>query len=160
MGYRNYSEAVSHIVDTTGQGDFTTIQAAITAASSGQDIFVRPGTYTENLTLKAGVNLVGWGTDASQNNTGTVQITGKATFTGAGTVNINGIQLNTNSDYLLAVTGSSASVVSLSNCFLNCSNNTGIDFTSSAAGATINITACDGNIGTTSIAFFTHSSCR
>lgn len=52
MAYRNYSTAVGKIVDAAGFGDFTTIGAAITAASSGQTIFIRPGTYTENPTLK------------------------------------------------------------------------------------------------------------
>ncbi len=41
------------------RGTFTTIGAAITAAVSGDTIYVRPGTYTENLTLVAGVNLMG-----------------------------------------------------------------------------------------------------
>ncbi len=36
---------------------FLTIQAAITAASSGDIVIVYPGTYTEQITLKNGVNL-------------------------------------------------------------------------------------------------------
>jgi len=155
MAYRNYSTAVSHVVDTTGQGDFTTIQAAITAASSGMTIFVRPGTYTENLTLKAGVDITAYGSDSSLNNTGNVQITGKATFTGAGTVTISGIQLNTNSDYLLVVSGSAASIVNLNNCYLNCSNNTGISYTSSSGSSGININSCYGDLGTTGIGLYT-----
>lgn len=47
------------------RGTFQTIAAAITAASAGQTIFIREGTYTENLTLKDGVNLVGFGPDNS-----------------------------------------------------------------------------------------------
>ena len=50
MGYRNYSTACSKIVSPDGNGDFQTIGAALTAAVSGQTIFIRPGTYTENLT--------------------------------------------------------------------------------------------------------------
>jgi len=52
MGYRNYSVANGLIVDKLGNGDFTTIQAAINAATTGQTIFLRPGTYTENPVLK------------------------------------------------------------------------------------------------------------
>lgn len=48
--------------DTTGAlgqlgRPFLTIQAAITAASSGYTVFVMPGTYDEQITLKDGVNL-------------------------------------------------------------------------------------------------------
>jgi hypothetical protein len=45
--------------DSTGDGSanfpYLTISAAITAATSGTTVFVWPGTYTESLTLKAGV---------------------------------------------------------------------------------------------------------
>jgi hypothetical protein len=47
--------------DTTGDGSanfpYLTIQKAIDTATSGTTIFPFPGTYTENLTLKAGVNI-------------------------------------------------------------------------------------------------------
>jgi hypothetical protein len=36
---------------------FLTVQAAINAAASGTTVFIFPGTYNENLTLKSGVNL-------------------------------------------------------------------------------------------------------
>jgi len=39
------------VVDAAGNGDYTTISAAITAATDGQVIFVRNGTYTEQLVL-------------------------------------------------------------------------------------------------------------
>ncbi|MGI9341814.1 MAG: hypothetical protein ACR2QV_03130, partial [Gammaproteobacteria bacterium] len=39
--------------------DFDTIQAAIDASASGDIITVAPGTYTENLTLKSGVDVRG-----------------------------------------------------------------------------------------------------
>jgi len=41
--------------------DYSTIQAAINAASSGDVIMVGPGTYAEQLTLKAGVRVIGTG---------------------------------------------------------------------------------------------------
>ena len=44
------------VAPTIAEGaGYTTIAAALTAASSGNTIFIKPGTYTENLTLKAGV---------------------------------------------------------------------------------------------------------
>src|SRR5215469_17495644 len=103
MGYRDYSTAKGHIVDPNGFGDFTTITAAINAAVSGQTIFLRPGTYTENPTLKAGVNLAAFDADATTPN---VIINGKCSFSSAGTVSISGIELQTNSDFCLAVSGS------------------------------------------------------
>lgn len=155
MGYRDYSTAKGHIVDATGKGDFTTIASALTAASSGQTIFIRPGTYTENLTLKAGVNLSAYSSDATTPN---VTIVGNCTFTAAGTVSINGIRLQTNSNFLLSVTGTAASIVNLINCYLNCSNNTGISYTTTSASSVINCYSCNGNLGTTGIAYFAHSS--
>lgn len=147
------------IVDKLGfNGTHTTIASALASATSGDTIFIMPGTYTENLTLVAGVNLTAWGSDSSQNQTGKVIISGKASFSSAGSVTISGIQLQTNSDNFLALTGSAASIVNLVNCNLNCSNNTGISFTSSSSSAVINCKDCTGNLGTTGIGYFTHSS--
>ena len=155
MGYRDYSTAKGHIVDATGKGDFTTIAAALTAATSGQTIFIRPGTYTENPALKAGVNLTAFECDATTPN---VTIVGKCTFASAGTVTITGIRLQTNSDFFLSVTGTAASIVNLVNCYLNCSNNTGIQFTTANTSAQIICQSCTGNLGTTGIAAHTSSS--
>lgn len=136
----------------------TTIAGALTAASSGDTIFIRPGTYTENLTLKAGVNLTAYQCDASLNITGHVIINGICSLTDAGTVTISGIQLQTNGAELLSVTGSAASIVELVGCYLNISNNTGITFSSSSSSAAIRIENSRGNLGTTGIALFSHSS--
>jgi hypothetical protein len=75
------------------RGTFATIASALTAASSGQTIFIRPGTYTENITLKSGVNLTAWDTDSF---TPTVSVVGLATLAASGTVNISGIQFTNN----------------------------------------------------------------
>lgn len=139
-------------------GTHTTISSALTSASSGDTIFIMPATYTENLTLKAGVFLTAYGSDSSTNAKGDVIINGTCTFTGTGTVTIYGIQLQTNSAALLSVTGSSASIVYLNNCYLNCTNNTGITFSSSNAAASINLNNCGGDLATTGIAFHTMSS--
>lgn len=140
---------------TASDGTHTTIAAALTSASSGDTIFIRPGTYTENLTLKAGVNLTAYVCDAFTPN---VTISGKCTFTAAGTVSISGINLQTNSDFALAVTGSSASIVYLNNCYINASNNTAISYTSSSSSSAIYITYCQGNLATTGIGYWTASS--
>lgn len=151
----NYGPAKFIVDASAANGTHTTIATALTSASSGDTIFIRPGTYTENITLKAGVNLTAYGSDSSLNGTGKVIISGTCTMTTAGTVTISGIQLQTNSAALLAVTGSEASIVNLSNCYLNCTNNTGITYSSSSASSAINIYNCQGNIGTTGISLFT-----
>ena len=55
--------ASSHRLDVPAQ--YPTIQAAIDAASAGDTVKVAPGTYTESVTLKAGVCLVGSGPHAT-----------------------------------------------------------------------------------------------
>ncbi len=154
----NYGPAKWIVDASAANGTHTTIQAAITSASSGDTVVIRPGTYTENLTLKAGVNLCAFGSDSSANGTGHVIISGTCTLTTAGTVSIFGIQLQTNSAALLAVTGTLASVVNLFNCYLNCTNNSGITHSSSSPSSTINIYNCEGDLGTTGIALFVSTS--
>jgi hypothetical protein len=153
-----------YIVSAGGAADganFTTIATAYAAAvavGAPQTVFVQPGSYTENITLTPGIDITAFGCDNSLNGTGNVKILGTLTLTTAGSVTISGIQLQTNSAALLAVTGSAASIVNLNNCYLNCTNNTGITYSSSNAASAINIEYCHGNIGTTGISLFTASS--
>lgn len=138
--YEDRSWLTSFVVDpstTVGsRGTYSTIAAALTDATSGTTIFIRPGTYTEDLTLKAGVNIQAF--PASGINESTI-ILGNATASFAGMCTISGIELKTNSNPFLTVSGSSATVVNLLYCYLNCNNNTGISFTSSSASARLNI---------------------
>ena len=150
----NFGTAKWIVAAKAGLVTHTTIATALTAASSGDTIFIRPGTYTENLTLKAGVNLVAYVADGLTPN---VTIVGKCTFTTAGSVSCSGIRFQTNSDFAIAVTGSAASVLNISNCYLACSNNTGISFTSSSASSQIHILWCKGDITTTGISLFSMS---
>lgn len=144
---------------TSGTGaNYTTITAAIAAAKiTGipSTIFIQPGTYTENLTLEPNVNLTSFECDSTTPN---VTIVGNCTHNTAGTVSISGIRLQTNSAAFLTVSGSVASVVYLNNCYLNCTNNTGISFTSTDASSQIVIINCRGNLGTTGIALYSMSS--
>lgn len=142
---------------TAGLGTHQTIQAAVTAAAAGDTVYITANStaYTEDVALKAGVNLAALVCDSSTPN---VTIIGNLSFSSAGTVSISGIRLQTNSNFLLSVTGSAASIVNLDNCYFNCTNNTGISFTSSSASAAINISNYCGNLGTTGIRFFDHSS--
>ena len=155
MSYRNYATANSRIVDPSGNGDFATIATALTASVSGQTIFIRPGTYTESLTLKAGVNLTAF---SGSGDTPNVTIIGKAQISAAGTVTISNIRLQTNTDFIMVIDGSAATIINLNNCYLNCSNSTGISFTTTNTSAKINIFYCKGNLGTTGISLASSSS--
>jgi hypothetical protein len=53
--------AADHIVDDGGGGDYTTISAAITAASAGDSIYVAPGTYSELVTVSKQLHIWGAG---------------------------------------------------------------------------------------------------
>ena len=139
---------------TPDGANYTTIASALTAASSGDTIFIQTGTYTENLTLKAGVNLTAFTCDAYTPN---VTIKGKMTFTATGTSSISGIQLETNSDNFLSITGSNALEINFINCFLDVRNNTGISINN--ANALVNFYHCKGDIATTGITYFTSTAC-
>ena len=144
------------IVDPAGlRAEYTTLTLAIAAASSGDTIFVKEGTYTEDLTLKAGVNIVAF---INQSVTSQVEIIGKCTATFNGSCMLSGIRLTTNSDFCLSVTGTSATVVNLTNCYINALDNTAIEFTSTSSTSEIYISQSRGDIGTTGISFFSSSS--
>jgi len=136
------------------QGTHTTIQAAINSAASGDTIYIRDGTYTENLTLKAGVNLTSFSSNLRDPN---VIIKGNATFTGAGSVSIGGIGLQTNGAAFLTISGSAASLVDLIDCFLNCADATGIVYSSSSVNSGYRIRYCNGDIGAIGIGLFANS---
>lgn len=138
------------IVDpTAGLGTHTTIQAAINSASSGQTIVVRPGTYTENLTLKAGVNIVGLDSNGQSTN---VSIVGKITASYTGAATIARVIIQTNSDFGLSLTGAS-STLRFAECRIIASNNTFIQITN----GTLVFDDCVGQLSTTGIAFFAKS---
>ena len=143
---------------TVGTGaNYTTIASAISAAQSSgvnSTIFIQPGTYTENFTITPGINLTAFECDSFTPN---VTIIGKITMTAAGTCSLSGIRLQTNSDFLLSVTGNAASVINLINCFLNFSNSSGIQLSSSSASSSISLFNCIGNLGTTGIKIFEHT---
>ena len=112
----NYATAAFIVSSVAGQGNYTTIASALADATSGDTIFIMPGTYTEPLTLVAGVNLTAYDGDAL---TPTVTIKGNCQYSAAGTISISGIYLETNGDFLLEIFGAATLVVNLINCFLN-----------------------------------------
>jgi len=143
------------IVDPVlGSGTHQTITAAYNDASAGDTIFVRPGTYTENPTVKAGVNLTAFTCDAYTPN---VTLVGTLSFSTAGTSSVSGIALKTNSSFAIAVTGSAASILNFINCSIICSNNTGISFTSTSGSSSLTFRYCLFDTQTTGIAYWTNT---
>lgn len=99
------------IVDSTpGQGTHLTLTDALADASSGDTIFVRPGTYTEDINMKAGVNISAFGSDGiTPAQAGAVAVNviihGTTTAAYSGQAAISGIQLRTNGGPALSMTG-------------------------------------------------------
>jgi len=150
LGTNTFTTAKWIVSATASDGTHTTIASALTSASSGDTIFIRPGTFTENLTLKAGVNLAAYACDAQTPN---VTIVGKLTATFTGTCSISGIRLQTNSDNILSTSGSNVTNINLVNCHFALSNNTGFSLASSGGGI-VQCLYCTGDTTTTGIAYF------
>ena len=161
MAYRNYNLTNGFTVDKAGNGDFTSIGAAITAATAYIvnyptpipfiTIGIRPGTYTENISMIANINLVALDGDAQNPN---VKVVGSVSASYSGNANISNIYFQCNGSNIFILTGANATVLNVSSCYLNCTTNTGISSTGSNPAATINLTNCNGNLGTTGIAVF------
>jgi len=139
---------------------YLTVQAAINAAVSGTTIFVYPGTYNENLTFKANVNLtssIKFGITISGNHTsnftGTVVVTNilltsstgvTLTFSGAGAQNlqfIGGSVYSTTGDAIYYSNTNSSSKIYLEDgtCYVYTASATARAFysTTTAAGSVI-----------------------
>lgn len=148
----NYGPAKFIVATSAANGTHTSLASAMAVASVGDTIILRDS-VTENVTITPGVNINGW-VGSSLN---TPSITGTLTMTGAGTSTLQGLTLVTNSAALIAVTGSAASILNVKQCYLNCSNNTGITYSSSSASSKLLIDDCKGDLGTTGIGLFSHS---
>lgn len=152
LSTNNFGPCKFIVSSSAATGTHTTLASAIAAASAGDTIFLRDS-VTENVTLTPGVNIANW----SGSSTSTPTITGKITMTGAGTSTISGIKVATNSDFAISITGSAASNLVFTNCFIAANNNTAIQFTSSSSSASLVLQSCQGNIATTGIALFSCS---
>lgn len=162
-----YYSLTPYIVGQTGDihaqytgvgGIAAAIAQAVTdgaSSSSPKNIYVKPGTYTTALTLHDGINIIGLATSGE---IGPV-ISGQITFSTAGTSNISGCYLVTNSAFAIVVGGIVATVLNINNCYFSAiSAAQAISFTSSSASAQINIHNCTGTAGTVVGGLFTSSS--
>lgn len=151
VGDNNFGVA-DFIVDGGGLSrgaTHTTIAAALASASSGDSIFIRPGTYTENLTMKAGVNMTGFQCDSG----GQVTIVGKLSCSYSGSVTLTGLSLHTNGAFAIELTGANATLLTLDSCSIYADDATAISSTGSG-GASVAITNCAMFTSTTGVAYF------
>ena len=156
MAYRDYSTAHGHIVDASGQGDFTTLGAAMVAAVAGDTIFLRPGSYGGGIGLTPGVNICSFGCEGMLGSPPNVEITGTLTLNGTGTVNIYGINFNVSGNALV-LSGSGASFLNVENCYFTMDISTGLSFTNSNISSAFNLRNCAGNTGSVGVAVWGHS---
>ena len=134
------------IVDGTNpiNGTHSTIAAATASAASGDTIFIRPGTYTESFTAKAGVNYIGWSGDGLNNN---VIINGNSptiSISSAGNYSFSNIQLKSAGNAMI-VSGSGAVTLTLTNFNLvNVSGTTpfGIQLATTSTSTVLNAYNC------------------
>jgi hypothetical protein len=100
---------------------FLTINAAITAANSGTTLIIMPGTYTENITFKSGVNL-----DAVTKFA--VYITGNHTANFSGTVIVENIVLQSTSGITLTFSGSNSQNLQILGSSINANSGDAINW--------------------------------
>lgn len=126
-----------YVVSTvTGQGGFTTIQAAITqAVSDGASssipavIWIWPGSYTENLTLAAYVSLVG----VADSNASGVVVNGSAVYSDTGNIVIENIGfVSTSASPAISFQSVGSAAVDLNNVSINALNGSGLECTSTS----------------------------
>jgi hypothetical protein len=119
------------------RGTYNTIASAMAAATGPAVIFLRPGTYTENITLKAGVALSAYSFfDTS--------IVGTLSASYSGSVTISNVNLVTNGANIVSMTGANACALQLFNCFLTVSNATGLSLSNSNGSSGLILDQCQG----------------
>jgi hypothetical protein len=142
--------------DTSNGANYSTIAAASAAAGAGNVVYIqgRSTPYVEDITLLAGQTLSSL---PGSGFNGNVTIQGKLTATFSGTATVSGIRLKTNGDAFLEVSGSNATKVYINNCWLECSDATGIEVTTSSSGSLVELNYCRGDITATGISLFNYS---
>jgi hypothetical protein len=135
------------------RGTYTTIQAAITAAAvSGGNVYIRPGSYTENLTLSNAVNLFGASGQGYMQQT---NITGSITFSSVGRSSINNCALFSSTSDGINLSGAGAKTLTVQNCVLTqfAGSGTHYSIVCSASAGIIDINQCQLSTNTNGASF-------
>lgn len=106
-----------YVVDPGGGGSYTTIQSAINQANTdgGGSVWIRPGTYTEDLTLYSNVTLVG--ADATANTGGPAAIiVGTHTPPTSGYLEFRNIGFGDNAADVISSASAGTTEIRLENC--------------------------------------------
>jgi parallel beta-helix repeat protein len=150
-------EAADVIVDINGGGDHTTIQAAVTAASPGDTIFVWAGSYNGPVTINKRLSLIGNGTSNTTIDGGGSGDVVKIT---ADWVNVTGFRITNSGTQLQPERDAGIELNNVQNVMIgnnNCSNNNyGITLESSSQNTVINNT-CFSNTNNGILLFFSDS---
>lgn len=134
-------------------GTHTTIQSAINDATSGDTIFVRQGSYVENLTINKSIQFFSCSTITSSFNllpqiAGTISISSNDIKVG-----FTGFALFTNAAACLSVTGNNTNVW-INNCSIDALDGTGIAITGDST-TNVNLNGCYSTVAGTNSLFTT-----
>ena len=140
----NYGPAKFIVSPSAANGTHTTISAALAVASSGDTIFVRPGTYTENPTATIGVNVTAYQGDDNEEN---VTVVGSWTVTGAGTFTMSNLCLKDNGSPVIAFSGSTNTVLQIDDCTFIVTGASVFNYTNSGSSQIVPYN-CVFNVGT------------
>lgn len=119
INFNAYTPANWIVDPIANKGTHQTITAATAAASAGDIIFIREGTYIESFSPKAGVNYVALSTNA-------VTINGTLTITTAGGQTFTGIQFANTTGNCVTISGSAFVDVSFYSCLFSVMSGTGV----------------------------------
>jgi len=116
------------VVDATANnGTVQTLAAAIIAASAGDIIFVRPGTYTENIIINKNLTFKAFHPSGTAGVGNDILMVGKITLSDANiTCTFDGFNHQTNSDVIGDVTGNT-SRLTFNDCNITCTDNDGFN---------------------------------
>jgi len=149
------AEFIVNVNGTVGTGaNYSSIASAMAAASSGDTIFVMPGTYVENVTIKAGIGLTAFTCDSL---IGNVILNGTLTFSESGNAAVTGIQFLNSGAPCVVVSGSNPSTLYLKNAVLACEFAPAISYTNSNISSGIDIYDSSGDVRTSNTEFFSFS---
>ncbi|GEM_PF-4058401 len=151
------------IVDPLGtNGTHTTIQSAINSATAGDDILImtNPNHYSENLTLKPGVNLTGFNGD---NLTGQVVVNGNLSYNSNGAISLSNISFTiavANNLLNCLPTGANVSTMTFNNCSFTAGGTASyflINTSSVSAFSSVNFINCNFDLPNANAGYYANS---
>ncbi len=152
----SYGTAKWVVNPVAGIGTHTTIGAALASASSGDTIFITPGTYTETLTLVAGVNLTTFSGEENSPNAHVIISGQLAVPATAGTYNLSNLYLTKNggaSGGIINAIPNAVIHVNVENCYFDMTHDFGFSFQSNNSTSTFTLRNCIGDVGSGNAVF-------